>query len=460
MTVLKPFMFSKRTSFAVGAFCAFLLVQTAGIALAGDNIVPVSAPTGKWAVGPIAVAAGNQGSGYCSMKTSYRNGQTMVFARDQKGVNSLAIDFKKSKLDVGRQYGVVLAVPPYVMRQMTAVAATGHVLIMQMGRDIAFYDAIRRHDQMVVMLPATGERFAYGLSGTSEALKNLDDCIRQMNPHYQGDPDVMTISELHALPPLAPSDIEPAAGNPGLQIEVETPEASADDGMIELEALKRRLDTEIARLKMELTQSRDMDATVKSRIANLESENDALKKQLQSKLQPQQVIVSNDCSLPEMKQTESLPSLASSPDPLRDLILSARVASAAEIEQEPGYSAAGFTGYAWQSDYVYGGAQRIKWNDGQDFSKMVDGYLTTASERCPGDFAASKGSVDAVGGKQFQTAEIVCMGNEAQSAAALLFLGDGQVLTVISHEGDPAQIDTVLSKRDAVSGKLRSGTSG
>ena len=500
MTALKPSMFSKRSGALVAALGVFFLTQFAVEAQAA-GAVPVSTPSGKWAVGPVFAGAGSDpATGYCSMKTSYSNGQMIVFARDQKGVNSLAIDFKKNKLDAGRQYGVVLAVPPYVMRQTTAVAATSHVLIMQMGRDPAFYDALRRNDQMVVMLPALGDKFSYGLSGTMAALGDLDGCVKEMNPHYQGELDVMTVSEMRALPPMALPDVEPAAGNPDLQISVDSPQPddSVDVELIKAEnkaltlenaAMAAKLDAQGKKLEAERVQSQArlqknqdeinalksgmektniQDAQVTGRIAALEAENGRLKAQIAS--QPKSIVATtpttgttahNCVAVATMGAggvKNAVMSLASSADPLMDLIVAARVASGSGIVSEKGFSSAGGEGYAWQSDAVYGGAQRVLWQDGQDFDGMIDGYLSTAKERCPGDFAVSRGGIESTEGKQFETAEIACIGGPVQSAAALLFLGDGKVLTVVSHEGDPERMATTLAKRDAVLEKARTTT--
>ena len=465
-------MFSKKTRIISAGVGAFLLLQLAGTAFA---LTPVAMPSGKWAVGPIATMGNDPASGYCSMKTSYKNGQMVVFARDQQGVNSLAIDFKKNKLDVGRQYGVVLAIPPYVMRQVTAVAATPRVLIMQMGHDPSFYDAVSLHEQMVIMLPSTGERFAYGLAGTSAALGALDDCVKEMNPYYQGDRNVQMISGIPSI-----SDIEPAAGNAELQITVE--EHQPDSQLVsnidvlkaenkalalekemalaklELERVKgqdllQKNGAEITALKASLAKDRGVNEKVNARIGALESENNKLRAQTQLKQ-----AAANDCVLPAAKPVVA--SLVTSSDPLRDLILSARVAPASDIVSEPGYTSSGLAGYVWQADDIYGGAQRIKWEESKDFSQMVSGYLAIAKERCPDDFAVKNGQLELVDGKQFQTAEIACIGGTAQSAAALVFIGDGDVLTIVSHEGAPGQIDTSLSKRDAVIEKLRASSGG
>lgn len=128
---------------------------------------------GEWAVGPIGIKSSN-GLTYCSMKTSYANGHSLVIASDSKGAHSIAIDFGKKTISAGAQYYVTYQVGP-VSRMMLAIAATNEVLIAQMGVDADFFDMMRKKDLMEAEF--NGDILRFSLRGADAALASLDECV-------------------------------------------------------------------------------------------------------------------------------------------------------------------------------------------------------------------------------------------------------------------------------------------
>ncbi len=151
---------------------AFLLCVVWAAPLPASAQVLHTAP-GEWAVGPIGIKSSN-GLTYCSMKTSYASGHSLVIASDSKGAHSIAIDFGKKTISAGAQYYVTYQVGP-VSRMMLAIAATNEVLIAQMGVDEDFFDMMRKKDTMEAEF--NGDILRFSLKGAGAALASLDACV-------------------------------------------------------------------------------------------------------------------------------------------------------------------------------------------------------------------------------------------------------------------------------------------
>jgi hypothetical protein len=133
----------------------------------------VTAQAGSWEIGPINVKSGV--NKFCSMKNTYQDGGSLVFARDAKGTNSMAFDFGAKTLQAGHQYQATLDLPPVLTREMTAVAATDAVLLVNMSKDKGFYEALGR--MKALYLTTLGRDYSYDLSGSADALRELDECV-------------------------------------------------------------------------------------------------------------------------------------------------------------------------------------------------------------------------------------------------------------------------------------------
>ncbi len=492
-------MFSKGFFLHSAALCVFLSAGVTG--QAGAATGGIASLETKWTVGPISASAGDDVS-HCSMKATYSNGHMLVFARNDEGGNSMAVDIGQAggRLDVGRRYGLELSVPPYVTRQAQAVAATPQVLIFQMGQDPSFYQAVRQSKRMVIA-GLSGTSQAYSLSGTSAGLQKLDDCVRQMNPGYVPDSVELSVNELNAIPPSFAA-VEPASGFSGLQISVE-PETSlqeeaggvdADVLRAENKALELEKQSVVAKLEAEKLRAEHERRSAEERL-KVQQEQNALLERLHAeekiratalareKAEKEAILARLEAdkrsfdeerarleserrrseaerarletALKEENRRFTIPahpetSRASRTD-LHDILVSSRVASS--IVEDPAYSdILGVAGYRWQEEGVFGSVQRLAWQDGVSFEDMVAGYMETVKDRCPADFAATSLVPSQGQGKEkLQTTEIACMGlTGSESAAALLFVGRNGEFLVVSHESAPESVRAGLVRRQAV----------
>jgi hypothetical protein len=194
---------ARITGRVVSAGLGLFLLCAGSAAFAGavSNV-----PTGDWIIGPIN-AASSSGVGYCSMKNDYRDGNTIVFARDAEGSNSLAIDFHKKALETGGQYNVTLQLGP-LQRQMTAIAATPSVMIIQMGLDRDFLVSLQRRPNLTVDFQTS--RMTFGLDGAKNGFQALTSCAQAIGARHRFSQVKVPVKNADAKTLAA---TEPAAGD-------------------------------------------------------------------------------------------------------------------------------------------------------------------------------------------------------------------------------------------------------
>jgi len=472
------------------------IVFLCGFAQAGFAAsVNLSLPAAGWAVGPIS-AKSDSGISYCSMKNTYQNGQMLVFARDGEGANSIALDFRKDQLEIGRQYEVTIHVGA-VTRRMSALAATRQVMIMQMGTDTAFYNALRHKSSIVFNLEKKGYGFNLDTSVT-DALNALNDCsdsfqsggkfVPMAVPLKKGKVSdvVLQAEELTTEPPASPkprthqdtaakSAPEPAPDQ-GLQADVEklraenkklslenqeTRQTLLDhkdntDKAAEKAARQENLQTELNQLKTEneklAQETQSKQDAIKAEIARLKAENEKLAQatrvdQDEIKAETQRLKGAHE------KLAEQAPAVRAAPEQpstgkmagLKNLLEASRVvpAEALRTETSPGT-------YRWTFNDMYGSAQAMSWVSGKSFGEMANSYIKQASSLCRGAFAQKTGMVKKAGKLNVLESEMTCLDGQNDAAAAVLFVADDGKFSVITQEGTVDQLTTAMSNRDSI----------
>jgi len=142
-------------------------------------------PTSDWVIRTIP-GKGKSGLGYCSMNNSYQSGQKLIFARDASNSSTIAIDFQKSILEVGRQY-VVFVKTGQTSKQYTAIAATTNIMIMKVGTDNEVYDGFVQNKEVSFRIGADTLYFGFSDS-IIDALNALTDCSAALasNKSFEG----------------------------------------------------------------------------------------------------------------------------------------------------------------------------------------------------------------------------------------------------------------------------------
>lgn len=106
--------------------------------------------------------------------------------------------------------------------------------------------------------------------------------------------------------------------------------------------------------------------------------------------------------------------------------------------------------FSWHTGRFYGGAEFGAKPRDVAFSSLVTAYLDATGQRCEGDFASHLERLETRDTGSIATAELVCVGQGADSAAAVVFYEDSRTFAVISHEGSSEELTQAISIRDNI----------
>lgn len=425
---------------------------------------------GEWVVGPINIKS-SSGLSFCSMKTRYANGQSLVVASDSKGAHSLAIDFGTKTLSAGSQYYVTFYLGP-IHRTMIAIAATTEVLISQMGDDPDFFAMMRSRGMMEVDF--NNQRLSFSLQGSAGALDELQNCTTSLGKGQEYARAKLTTPEKAAVKAAEKKAVaQEIARNEDLKLGEQALSTSLGDEVRRLREENQRLRQEnqvvAARLK-----DKDMAAAEAEleRLAELERQQRLLKLENQRLRAEAEAIAAVKASLapqattvevPQAEEQEILPAVAAvqavqpaaglasagrAPALRRQPPMTEKVLGWMNLSDLSPEEAAGVRIWRWQTADVLVALQ--SWPlSAQGFEAAAAAYLDVLKSRCTGDFARklSVPMTDAVRGLQLQTAEVACIGDESQSAAGLVFMSEGSDMAVVTYETDTEAMTEALAQR-------------
>ena len=137
-------------------------------------------PQSKWKVSTINA----QNTSYCAMVNQFDNQVSLAFARSSEGYGSIAIDFNRNFFKPGEDYGVSLQVDDTGMHNFVARASGERSVIVQIGLDDHFYNALSGDGNLRIWLPSMDMTFA--LNKFSESYISLVDCAAKLQPQQSG----------------------------------------------------------------------------------------------------------------------------------------------------------------------------------------------------------------------------------------------------------------------------------
>ncbi len=445
------------------------------------------------------------------MKNTYQSGQMLVFARDGEGANSIALDFRKDQLVTGIQYEVTIHVGA-VTRRMSALAATKQVMIMQMGTDKAFYDAVRRKNSIVFNI----EKKNYGFNldaSVSDALNDLNDCSDSFQTGGKFLPMTVALKkskvadmalqndELSAEPETSPPSKKAPAQKTAVKAAPKTktePVTESDQGLqsdveklraenkkllqenqttrqtllehknstaqaAEKVAKQEALQTELSRAKAEnerlAQESRSKQEEIKAEIARLKAENEKLAQatrvdQDEIRAETERLKTEHDRLADESRTVRaSAPARAEQrlPPQAEENSALKNLLVASNVVSPEAFKADTAPGtYRWTADEMYGSAQPLPWISGRSFGEMANSYVQQAASLCKGSFAQKTGRVRKAGRLNVIESDMTCLDGENDAAAAVLFVADDGKLSVITEEGTVDQLTTAMSDRDSI----------
>lgn len=269
--------------------CGGLLAAT-GMAQSAEA-AGVLQPNSDWAVSKLA-ANKTGGQPYCALARRYSNDLILTLARNAKDESSVAIDFQKPALNNTQSYRVSLQPGFGQDRAFNVRPVSGKALVIRLGKDYAFYDALNRSGQLTVDI--SGESYSFNLPGFDDGQKKLGACLVNLVEPAAGGGNAAA-APVTPLPPPAQyrSSYLPATDTaPQAPVVSRQQDAGGDVQALREENLRLRNALERERRNYEDRylregQTSSMAAEMSEKVRILEMENGQLRQQLAYKPVPQ-----------------------------------------------------------------------------------------------------------------------------------------------------------------------------
>ena len=146
-------------------------------------------PNTAWAVSKIE-AKRSGGGEYCALARRFSSDMILTFARNAKDESSLAIDFQKELLKTAETYFVTLK-PGFGQDRMFEVKpVSGKAMVIRMGEDFAFFDALGRGGKLIVDI--SGQPYEFNIADIAQGQNELNGCLASLTqPAAGGDEPVI-----------------------------------------------------------------------------------------------------------------------------------------------------------------------------------------------------------------------------------------------------------------------------
>lgn len=134
-------------------------------------------PQGTWALTKIDKTE-EGGKSYCTLSRKYDDGVVLSLARNQTDEYSLAIDFQKDVFDRDKSLKVNLQPGPGQIRAYDMLPSSERAMVIRLGWDTGFFDALKSSQQMKVKI---GEQaYAFAMPEVAKGQGQLQDCTNEL----------------------------------------------------------------------------------------------------------------------------------------------------------------------------------------------------------------------------------------------------------------------------------------
>ena len=141
-------------------------------------------PQGNWAVSK--VAAKQPGAmPYCALARRFGNGSVLTFARNGADETSLAVDLPKSALTPTKNYTITFDPGEGESRSYDAQPVSERGIVIRMGRDERFYDALEKTGQLAINV--SGESYVFSMPDVKNGTQDLAACLGTQVEPAAGD---------------------------------------------------------------------------------------------------------------------------------------------------------------------------------------------------------------------------------------------------------------------------------
>lgn len=167
---------SPLTALASVSLAALLSFSSAGYAAqSGIHLGGVLKVQDHWKVGIV-----NPGTGaFCAMVNKFDQHVGLAFALSPEGFGSVAVDVGQKAFEAGKAYQAVLATTGGRTEKIEGHATGAQSVVLQIGRNDAFYDSLARKPGLTVTLPAF--KAAFDLDKFKSGYKELVACAASLS---------------------------------------------------------------------------------------------------------------------------------------------------------------------------------------------------------------------------------------------------------------------------------------
>ena len=166
-------------------------------------------PQGSWAITKIDRSA-EGGNSYCTLSRKYDEGVVLSLGRNQTEEYSLAIDFQKPVFEKDKSLKINLQPGPGQIRAYDMMPTSEKAVVIRLGWDTGFFDALNQSQQMKVKIADKGYSFA--MPEITKGQGDLQTCmegLQSAGKPAKGD-KLATKDVLDAEPVKASKDFEAA----------------------------------------------------------------------------------------------------------------------------------------------------------------------------------------------------------------------------------------------------------
>ncbi|PJB70515.1 MAG: hypothetical protein CO093_07660 [Alphaproteobacteria bacterium CG_4_9_14_3_um_filter_47_13] len=193
----------------------FICSGLLGVGTFGHNVdaAEILQPNSDWAISTLS-ASRSGGKPYCALARRFTNNSILTVARNANDESSIAVDFQKPALDNLQNYNVTLNPGFEQNRSFNIRPVSGKALVVRLGKDYPFYDAMNRSDKLDIQI--AGESFSFNLPGFDEGQKKLVGCLANIVEPTAGSESALKpgVIQASAEAPSQLTEPEPRAQAP------------------------------------------------------------------------------------------------------------------------------------------------------------------------------------------------------------------------------------------------------
>lgn len=131
-------------------------------------------PQGAWAISKIDKSA-QGGNSYCTLSRKYDNGAVLSLGRNQTEEYSLAIDFQKPTFEKDKSLKINLQPGPGQIRAYDMMPTSDKAVVVRLGWDTGFFDALNKSQQMKVKIG--DKNYAFAMPEITKGQGDLQECM-------------------------------------------------------------------------------------------------------------------------------------------------------------------------------------------------------------------------------------------------------------------------------------------